>query len=160
MLNQNEKDIILTINDKEYMETITATPKEIEKAILIAKEEIKELESIVAKANNNDKHIEDLCKELKGHNETFSMKFPNKNYFDLNFKSLLITVEQPIDKNNNVLPMKVNKCAVSIYPDNISNVATDEIAILDFNENIDFKKIYEELENNKQNDLSVEEEMC
>lgn len=150
MLNSNEEAILRSMQDIEFLECINATPQDIEKAIIIAQKEIKELEDIVKKSQEIGENMSTLCKRLKGHNETFNERFPNHNYFDLNFKSLLITVNQPIDKENNILPLEVSKSDVSIYPDNITNVATDAIVALDFNKNIDFEKIYKELERQKE----------
>lgn len=150
MLNSNEKAILKTMQDVEFLEYINATPQDIEKAILIAKKEIEELECIVKKFQESEKSISNLSIKLHGHNESFNEKFPNYNYFDLNFKSLLITVKQPLDPKNNILPMEVSKIGVSVYPDNITKITTDAIVELDFNQNINFEKIYKEIENQKE----------
>lgn len=150
MLNSNEKAILKSMQDTEFLEYIGATPRDLEKAILIAKKEIEELESIVKKAQESGECISSLSQKLNGHNESFNEKFPNYNYFDLNFKSLLITVKQPLDSKNNILPLEVCKSGVSVYPDNIAKVATDAIVELDFNQNINFEKLYKELENQKE----------
>lgn len=108
------------------------------------------IEDIVKSSQESGENISTLCKRLNGHNETFNEKFPNHNYFDLNFKSLLITVNQPISKENNILPLEVSKYNVSVYPDHITQVATDAIVELNFNQNINFERIYKELERQKQ----------
>lgn len=159
MLNSNEKAILRSMQDTEFLEFINATPQDVEKAILMAKKEIEELESIVKKSQELGEGIADLSGKLNGHNEEFNEKFPNYNYFDLNFKSLLITVKQPLDSDNNSLPMEVSKSGVSIYPDNISKVVTDAIVELDFEQEINFEKIYKELGNQKEKMQEDENEM-
>ena len=88
-----------------------------------------------------------MCKILKGHNEFFDAIYPEHNYFDLNYKSILVTIIQPIDENNNEKEIQLFKDEVYIYPDNISPFDTDEIFILNFNENIDLEEIIQKFHN-------------
>lgn len=148
MLNANEKDILKVMNDIEYLKCINVNFDDIEKAIKLGIKEFNELEDIVKTATNNKESFQSLCKKLQGHNETFNEKYPNYNYFDLNYKSLLVTIKEELDKENNSIQFSVLKSGVYIYPDNISSVATDEMCVLDLNEEIDFEKIYKNLENN------------
>jgi len=146
MLNSNEKEILNVIQNKEYMNCINANFNDIETAINLGIKEINELEKIVERAFKNKESFISLSKRLGGHNENFSEKYPNSNYFDLNYKSLLVTVKEKLDKNNNLIGFNVMKSDVYIYPDNISNIAADEICILDLDKNINFEEIKNELE--------------
>lgn len=152
MLNDNEKDILKTIKDIEYLKCINVNLEDIEKAIKLGIKELNELENIVKAASENKESFQNLCTRLQGHNESLNEKNPNYNYFDLNYKSLLVTVKEKLDEENNSMQFSVQKSDVYIYPDNISKISADEICILDLNEEINFEKIYENLEN------SVEEE--
>lgn len=62
----------------------------------------------------------------------------------------MVTVKEKLDEENNSMQFSVQKSY--IYPDNISKISADEICILYLNEEINFEKIYENLEN------SVEEQ--
>lgn len=151
MLNDNEKEVFNVVQDKEYMSCINVNINDIENAINLGIKEFHELENIVKVASENKKSFQSLCKKLQGHNETFEEKYPNYNYFDLNYKSLLVTVKEKLDKENNSMQFIIQKSDVYIYPDNISTIAADEICILDLNEEINFEKIEKELENEKNN---------
>ncbi len=159
MLNSNEKEILNVIQDKEYMNCINANPNDIETAINLGIKEVTELEKIVQIAFENKESFMDLSKRLGGHNESFSEKYPDSNYFDLNYKSLLITVKEKLDKNNNSMGFSVMKSDVYIYPDNISSIAADEICILNLDQNINFEKIKNELENEEKVE-EINEEEC
>lgn len=142
---KSDVDRIVTImKDKKYLEDLGVTPKDIIKAIRMAQDEFKELEQIVNNLNNNNECFKSVCEKLKGHNEYFDAIYPDHNYFDLNYKSLLVTVIQPINENNVKTSMKVSKKDVYIYPNNISKVNADEIVTVDFNENMDLDKAIEE----------------
>lgn len=151
MLNDNEKEIFNVIQDKEYMSCINANFNDIENAINLGIKEFNELENIVKVASENKESFQSLCKKLQGHNETFNEKYPNYNYFDLNYKSLLVTIKEKLDKENNSMQFSVQKSDVYIYPDNINKIASDEMCILDLNEEINFEKIEKELENERNN---------
>lgn len=143
MLEQDIKKVISIMKDKKYLKNLKIKPRDIIKAIKLAQEEFKELENIIDTANDNGDNIEMLCQKLKGHNENFNVKYPDNKYFDLNYKSLLVTIIQPIDKNNQNQLIKVSKNNVYIYPDNISKCLTDEIVQLDFNEKLNLDEIIE-----------------
>ena len=107
---KSDVDRIVTImKDKKYLEDLGVTPKDIIKAIRMAQDEFKELEQIVNNLNNNNECFKSVCEKLKGHNEYFDAIYPDHNYFDLNYKSLLVTVIQPINENNVKTSMKVSK---------------------------------------------------
>ncbi len=148
MLNTNEKDILKVMNDIEYLKCINVNFDDIEKAIKLGIKEFNELEDIVKIAANNKESFQNLCQRLQGHNEVFNEKYPNYNYFDLNYKSLLVTVKEKLNKDNDFSQFTVLKTGVYIYPDNISTISADEICILDLDQEIDFEKIYKNLENN------------
>lgn len=143
-MKKDVERIIAIMNDKKYLETLKIKPRDIIKAIELAQEEFKELEDIVKTSNNNGDTLKNLCEKLKGHNEYFDAVYPDRNYFDLNYKSLLVTIIQPINENNEKEQMLVSKKDVYIYPNNISNVTTDEIITVDFNEDMNLDKIVEE----------------
>ena len=148
MLNDNEKEILNAIQDKEYMSCISANFNDIKNAINFGIKEFNELENIVKVASKNKESFQNLCQRLQGHNEVFNEKYPNYNYFDLNYKSLLVTVKEKLNKDNDFSQFTVLKTGVYIYPDNISTISADEICILDLDQEIDFEKIYKKLENN------------
>ena len=141
MSKSNEAKIINVIKDKEFMSILNVNYNDIKKAIKMGIKEFKELESIVSIAFKNNVNFIDLCENLKGHNETFNESYPNYNYFDLNYKSLLVTIMEFLDENNNSIGFNVSKSDVYIYPDNISNIATDEMFTLNLDEIIDFNYI-------------------
>ena len=141
MIADNTSIIIKTMQDKEYLHNLKIQPEDIIKAVKIAQKEFDELQNIVNTFNNNKESLKDLCKILKGHNEFFNAIYPEHNYFDLNYKSILVTIIQPIDENKNEKAIRLFKDEVYIYPDNISPINTDEIFILNFNENIDLEEI-------------------
>ena len=147
MIVDNTKIIIKTMQDKKYLGDLKIQPEDIIKAVNIAQKEFEELQDIVNTFNNNNESLKDLCKILKGHNEFFDAIYPEHNYFDLNYKSILVTIIQPIDENKNEKEIQLFKDEVYIYPDNISPVDTDEIFILNFNENIDLEEIIQKFHN-------------
>lgn len=146
MLNYNEKEILNVVQDKEYMNCINANFKDIKDAINIGIKECNELEEIINKAFEQKESFQDVFERLKGHNETFSAHYPNCNYFDLNYKSLLVTVKEKLDTNNKPIEYCIDKRDVFIYPDNISKVPVDEMCVLNLEEPIDFEEIENELE--------------
>lgn len=147
MIVDNTKIIIKTMQDKKYLGDLKIQPEDIIKAVNIAQKEFEELQDIVNTFNNNNESLKDLCKILKGHNEFFDAIYPEHNYFDLNYKSILVTIIQPIDENKNEKEIQLFKDEVYIYPDNISPFDTDEIFILNFNENIDLEEIIQKFHN-------------
>lgn len=153
MIVDNTKIIIKTMQDKKYLGDLKIQPEDIIKAVNIAQKEFEELQDIVNTFNNNNESLKDLCKILKGHNEFFDAIYPEHNYFDLNYKSILVTIIQPIDENKNEKEIQLFKDEVYIYPDNISPVNTDEIFILNFNENIDLEEIIQKFHNEIEENL-------
>ena len=153
MIVDNTKIIIKTMQDKKYLGDLKIQPEDIIKAVNIAQKEFDELQDIVNTFNNNNESLKDLCKILKGHNEFFDAIYPEHNYFDLNYKSILVTIIQPIDENKNEKEIQLFKDEVYIYPDNISPFDTDEIFILNFNENIDLEEIIQKFHNEIEENL-------
>lgn len=153
MIVDNTKIIIKTMQDKKYLGDLKIQPEDIIKAVNIAQKEFEELQDIVNTFNNNNESLKDLCKILKGHNEFFDAIYPEHNYFDLNYKSILVTIIQPIDENKNEKEIQLFKDEVYIYPDNISPFDTDEIFILNFNENIDLEEIIQKFHNEIEENL-------
>lgn len=153
MTADNTRIIIKTMQDKKYLGDLKIQPEDIIKAVNIAQKEFDELQDIVNTFNNNNESLKDLCKILKGHNEFFDAIYPEHNYFDLNYKSILVTIIQPIDENKNEKEIQLFKDEVYIYPDNISPFDTDEIFILNFNENIDLEEIIQKFHNEIEENL-------
>ena len=153
MIADNTRIIIKTMQDKKYLGDLKIQPEDIIKAVNIAQKEFEELQDIVNTFNNNNESLKDLCKILKGHNEFFDAIYPEHNYFDLNYKSILVTIIQPIDENKNEKEIQLFKDEVYIYPDNISPFDTDEIFILNFNENIDLEEIIQKFHNEIEENL-------
>lgn len=141
MLNDNEKEILSVMNDKKLLEELKINQEDIKKCVIMATTELKELENIIEKSNQEKENFENLYKQLGGHNLWLEQTYPSHNRFDLNYKSLLITVQQNLDKNNQQSNISLQKSDVYIYPDNICNNAADYLLVLDFEKEIDFEKI-------------------
>lgn len=141
MLNDNEKEILSVMTDKKILEELKISPKDIKKCVEMARDEIKDLEDIINKSNQEGESFENLYKRLGGHNLWLEQTYPDHNRFDLNYKSLLITVQQNLDQNNQQLNSTLQKSDVYIYPDNICNDAADYLLVLDFEKEIDFENI-------------------
>lgn len=141
MLKTNEQIIIETMKNEEYLNDLKISPYDVLKAITLAQKELKELEHIIDDANKNNESLSNLCNRLKGHNEEFVTYYPSSSYFDLNYKSLLVTIVQKRNEENKLQPIKVSKDDTYIYPNNISKVTTDELFILDLEKKIDINKI-------------------
>lgn len=141
MLNDNEKEILSVMTDKKILEELKITPEDIKRCVEMANNEIKELEDIINKSNQDGENFENLYKRLGGHNLWLEQTYPDHNRFDLNYKSLLITVQQNLDRNNEQLNLSLQKSDVYIYPDNICNDAADYLLALDFEKEIDFENI-------------------
>lgn len=142
MLNDNEMRIAMAIQDKETLDYLNIVPTAIKEVVNMAKEEIEELERRLNYSVEDGETFETLCKELKGEDAIFDAKYPNYNNFNISFGSLYLTVEQPLDENNNKLKPQIYKKEISIYPDNVCEViGADSLFTLNFNEDIDFEKI-------------------
>lgn len=137
----NETQILKAINDRTLINELKITPEDIVRCVKLAKDEVDELESIVKKSYNSGENFENLCKRLGGHNLSLDEKYPSYNYFDLNYKSLLITVKQRLDETNRPGEFLVQKDDVYVYPNNIYNGAADNLFTLNFENNIDFDYI-------------------
>lgn len=142
MLNDNERKIAMAIQDKETLDYLNIVPTAIKKVVNMAKEEIDELEKRLTFSFENGESFETLCQKLHGEDATFDAKYPNYNSFDISYGSLHLTVEQPLDKDNDKLKPQIYKDEISIYPDNVCEMmGTDSLFTLNFNEDIDFEKI-------------------
>lgn len=136
-LYENENNILKIMEDKELLNDLKITSKDIIKAIKIGLKEFKELEGIVKKAYKENKTLQNLCAELGG----FYQKFPNNNYLNLNYKSLLVTFIEPINKNNEKGKFELSKTGVYIFPDYITKATKNKLVILDLEKDIDFNYI-------------------
>ena len=142
MLNDNERKIAMAIQDKETLDYLNILPTAIKKVVVMAKEEIEELEKKLHYSCENGETFETLCKKLKGEDATFDAKYPDYNSFEVSYGSLHLTIEQPLDENNNKLKPQIYKDDISIYPDNVCDMmGTDSLFTLNFNEDIDFENI-------------------
>lgn len=148
-MEENEEQIINVMRDTEYLKLLKVDKKAILEAIILAKKEFNELKEKVQEANAFDKTLEYLYKELKGHNGEFHNKFPENNYFDVNYKSLLVTITQAINMDKKeILPIFLSNTGIYIYPDNISKINTDELFVLDDLDYIDIEKLENEVKKN------------
>lgn len=154
---KNETQIIDAMNDMTLINELKITPEDIVKCVKIAKSEVDELEEIINKSYEQGESFEKLCKRLGGHNLSLNEKYPYYNYFDLNYKSLLITVKQELDENNNPIKFLLQKDDVYIYPNNIYNGAADNLFTLNFEENIDFDYINDSININYEESTVNEE---
>lgn len=137
----NEAIILKAINDRTLINELKINSEDIVKCVKLAKNEVDELEELVKKSYKSGETFENLCKRLGGHNLSLDEKFPSYNYFDLNYKSLLITVKQDLDVKNKPGEFLIQKDDVYVYPNNIYKGAADNLFTLNFNENIDFDTI-------------------
>lgn len=142
MLKSNEQIIIETMKDEKYLNDLRIRPYDVLKAIKLAQNELKELENIIDESNKNNESLSDLCGRLKGHNLESETYYPSCSYFDLNYKSLLVTVIQKRNEENKLESIKVSKDDTYIYPDNISDITADQLFILDLGKKIDINKIW------------------
>lgn len=141
MLKTNEQIIIETMRNKECLNNLKISPYDVLKAITLAQNELKELEHIIDDANKNNESLSDLCNRLNGHNleiETYPSSF---SYFDLNYKSLLVTVIQKRNEENKLQAIKLSLGDTYIYPDNISKITVDELFVLDLEKEININKM-------------------
>lgn len=146
MLNDNEQLIINTIKDRNYLNKLNISPKDVITAVKLALKEFDELKEKANEANAFSKSLKELCEELGGHNGEFNNKYPNNNYFDVNYKSLLVTFTQDVDidgKDSTLI--ELSKTGVYIYPDNVTKEAVDEMFVLDLYDKIDFNKIEQQI---------------
>lgn len=141
MPKSNKEEIIKTMRNEEYLKGLKISPFDVLRAIMLAQKELKELEQIIDNANKNNESLSNLCNRLKGHNEDFETYYPSWSYFDLNYKSLLVTIVQKRDEENKLQPIKVSKGDTYIFPDNISNNVADPLFILDLEKEININKI-------------------
>ena len=118
MLNESEEKIVKTIKDRNYLNMLNISPKDVITAVKLALKEFNELKEIVNEANGDSKSLEDLCRDLKGHNGEFNNKYPLNNYFDVNYKSLLVTITQDIDENSkDMVTIKCTSCGAEVVID-------------------------------------------
>lgn len=142
MLNDNERKIAMAIQDKETLDYLNILPTAIKKAVIMAKEEVEELEKRLLYSFEKGEPFETLCQKLKGEDAMFDAKYPDYNCFDISYGSLHLTVEEHLDENNNKLKPQIYKDDIDIYPDNVCDMmGTDSLFSLNFNEDIDFENI-------------------
>ena len=131
-----ENEIIKKMKDTELLNLLKITDIDILRMVQIAEKELAELKDIV---KNSKLGFEDLCNKLGGHNLFIYEKDRNENYFDLNYKSLLVTIREKNGK------FYVVENGIYIYADNVSNVDIDEIFVIDMNKEIDYDYILREV---------------
>lgn len=155
MIDENKKEILSVLNDKKLLKELQITPNDIKKCIIMASKELKELEEIVKKSKEKKESFESLYKRLGGHNLWIEEEKTTINRFDLNYKSLLVTIQQGLDSNGN-LDLSVQRSDIYIYPDNISKINGDYLLVLDFEKEIDFELI-NQYENNYKREIVKED---
>lgn len=140
MLNKSEEEILKVMKDKEYLDCLGIKSSDVEKIIKNAFKEFGELKEELKVAHNNREKFQNLCSRLGGHNEYFKAQYPDYKYFDLNYKSLLVTVKEEIDSHNYV----AQNTEIYIYPD-IYKATIDPMCIIDFDKEINFDEINQKL---------------
>lgn len=155
MLKTNEQIIIETMKDEQYLKDLKINPYDVLKAIKMAQNELKELENIIGESNSNNESLSNLCNRLKGHNLEIENFYPSCSYFDLNYKSLLVTVRQERNEKNELQPIELSKDDAYIYPDNISDNNGDQLFVLNLEKEVNINKIWHiyrySLNHNKEN---------
>ncbi len=154
MLNSSEKEVLKVLKNREYLQYLNASVDDIKEIINLAYKEFKELENICKVAYEQGETFKKLCNSLGGHNEEFNNKYPEYNYFDLNYQSLLVTVKEIFNKENKSEQFVLQQSEVYIYPDNVCKNTIDPLCIIDIGKKIDFDKITQEID--KENEPAEE----
>lgn len=132
----NADEINETIKDKEFMNNLGITAEDVIKQVEISKKDFDELVNYV---NNYKGTFGELYKELQGWNLGDSnVEQDDDNLFDCYYKSLLVTINVDDGK------LSVSPIDVYVYPNDITNVDSDELFHLDFDKPIEFDKILKE----------------
>lgn len=133
--NTNEGSIKSTMEDTEFLNSLGITPEDVIKQLKIATEEFNEISKYVSEYKGTFK---ELYKELQGWNlGDKNADQDDDNLFDCYYKSLLITVAV----DNGVL--SVIPTDVYVYPNDITDKASDELFHIDFDKAIDYTKLTE-----------------
>ena len=132
----NADEINETIKDKEFMNNLGITTEDVIKQVEISKKDFDELVNYV---DNYKGTFGELYKELQGWNLGDSnVEQDDDNLFDCYYKSLLVTINVDDGK------LSVSPIDVYVYPNDITNVDSDELFHLDFDKPIEFDKILKE----------------
>lgn len=140
MSNRNE--ILNVINDKALLEEFDITEKDIFKAIKLGLDEFKELQKKIDEEKTKGTTFEELCNQLGGENDDFERQTSSQRYFDLNYKSIFVTIFED-EKNDKY---EVGKAGVHFYPDNITDGTATYLFILDLTEPLDLYEFAEYME--------------
>lgn len=133
MTEENRKELLNIINNKEILEKFNITEKDIFKAIKLGVDELQELQRLVNEEKRKGTSFEELFHKLHGKNEEFEKETSSQKYFDLNYKSIFVTIFENNETNN----YDIEKSCVHFYPDNITDNPLTYLFILDLTEPFD-----------------------
>ena len=128
MTKENRKELLNIINNKEFLEKFNITEKDIFKAIKLGLDELQELQKLVNEEKRKGTSFEELFHKLHGKNEDLKKETSSQKYFDLNYKSIFVTIFENNETNN----YDIEKSCVHFYPDNIADNPLTYLFILDF----------------------------
>lgn len=148
MTEENRKEILNIINDKEFLKKFKITEKDIFKAIKVGLDEFEELQKEINKEKIQGTSFEDLFKKFQGQNEELKKENGSQRYFDLNYKSIFVTIFEDTENDK----YEVEKASVHFYPDNIVDNPLTYLFILDLTEPFDLS----EFANYMDNDIAQE----
>ena len=152
MTEENRKEILNVINDKAFLEKFNINKKDIFKSIKLGLDEFKELQKLLDEEKKNGTSFEELFSKLQGKNEDFEKENASRRYFDLNYKSIFVTVYEDTEKDR----YEVEKASVHFYPDNIVDNSLTYLFILDLTEPFDLYEFANYMENDIAQELLKE----
>ena len=138
----NKNEILNVINDKAFLKEFNITEKDIFKAIKLGLDEFQELQKKIDEEKRKGITFEELCNQLGGENDDFEKQTSTQRYFDLNYKSIFVTIFED-EKNDKY---EVGKAGVHFYPDNITDSTATYLFILDLTEPFDLYEFSEYME--------------
>jgi len=148
MTKENKNEILNIINDKNLLKKLNINEKDVFKAIKMGIDEFKELQKIIEDEKIKGTSFEELFENFQGQNEKLKKEDGSQRYFDLNYKSIFVTIYEDIENDN----YKVEKTSVHFYPDNIVDNPLTYLFILDLTEPFDLS----EFSNYMENDIAQE----
>lgn len=152
MTEENRKELLNIINNKEFLEKFNITEKDIFKAIKLGLDELQELQKLVNEEKRKGTSFEELFHKLHGKNGEFQKETSSQKYFDLNYKSIFVTIFENNETNN----YDIEKSCVHFYPDNIADNPSTYLFILDLTEPFDLYEFANYMEEDMAQELLKE----
>ena len=152
MTEENRKEILNVINDKAFLEKFNINEKDIFKSIKLGLDEFQELQRLLDEEKKKGTSFEELFSKLQGKNKDFEKETASQRYFDLNYKSIFVTVYEDTEKDR----YEVEKASVHFYPDNIVDNPLTYLFILDLTEPFDLYEFANYMENDIAQELLKE----